>query len=195
MTDDFNLEAMMPEGLTSEAMMPMDPPPDEDAWEAYLNFTLNLLEADGSNAASNETVQALEDSFGQQLPIEVALLLLIGVPDGEAWHRWGDDPAAELAAWHAELGDSLVSASPEAASGYSTAPRLLPIYQGFAVPVTAAEGHASADSNPVFAIEAGNVSVAANDLAAWMHKQFDTPLPWWPDTPNKRFLFWTDLAV
>lgn len=183
------------DGNELEDMMPMDPPPDEDAWEAYLDFTLKLMEADGSNAVSNQTVTAIEAALGSPLPFEVAVLFLIGVPNSDGWQRWGDDPATQLTAWNEQLTAALRDThGQEVAAGLSTASPLVPIYDGFAVPVGAAAGHDTADSNPVFAIQEGMVSVAANDLAAWLHQTFDMPLPWWPDTPDKRFLFWSDLT-
>jgi len=183
------------DGNDLEDIMPMDPPPDEDAWEAYLDFTLKLMEADGSNAVSNPTIAAIEAAVGAPLPFEIAILFLLGVPNGDGWQRWGDDPATQLAAWNDQLSTALRSKhGREISEGLATASPLVPIYEGFAVPVGPAEGSGTADSNPVFALSGGEISVAANDLAAWLHQMFDMPLPWWPDTPHKRFRFWSDLT-
>ena len=184
----------MTEGTNPEDLMPMDPRPDEDAWEAYIDFTLKLLGADGSNAVPNSTVTTLEAALGHPLPFELAILLLIGVPNGDDWHQWGDDPAAELADWQDTLANELSAVHGATVKDrLAAASPMIPIYRGFAMPVEQAEGDGSPDANPVFAIEQGRVRVAANDIAAWLHLVFDAPLPWWPDAPDKHVAVWTDL--
>ena len=200
---------------------PLDPPPDQDAWDAYLEFALDHLGADGSASISLSTLAQLEAAAGTQLPYEIGLMLVMGVPSmhsehGAGWRRWGDDPAAELAQWNAGLlhgilfdvennhtwmpswgprpdehGDraELVTAQFEAA------PQLLPLYGHRAVPLTIADGETTADGNPVFSIVQTDIITYGDNLADWMHREFDVPLPMWTRTTARSFPFWTELIM
>lgn len=168
-----------------EELIGLEPPPDEEAWEAYLLWAMDRLGADGTTSVDMKTLALLEKALGRQVPFEVGLLLVIGVPDSDGWHRWGADPAAQLLDWNRNLqiANRPIDASP-----------LLPLYRNHAVPVGLAEGQETASSNPVLRIEGDRVRIAGRDLAAWLTAEFDVPLPMWPDTAPRYFPFWSDLA-
>jgi len=191
----------------------LDPSPDEEAWETYLTFALEHLGADGSTGLTNSALADLEQALGTQLPFESGLLLVMGVPDDDRWRRWGDDPAAEFATWNAGLLDGILfdveendvwmdswghrpdSEADRAAlvgAALATAPPLLPLYGHRAVPIGQALGEEKAESNPVLSISGTDLITYGSDLAAWLHAEFDVPLPMWPETPYRRFEFWSD---
>jgi len=199
----------------SENLPGLDPTPDEEAWEKYLEFALERLGADGSNGMTNATLGILERALGGQLPFEIGLLLVMGVHDDEGWHQWGDDPASELADWNesllhgilfdveqrdvwAEAWGARPSTPPARAdvvsAAFQQATPLLPLYRDRAVPVGLAVGEEASESNPVLIVRNGEVAIDGYDLAAWLHKQFDVPLPMWPETPERQFEFWSDLV-
>lgn len=202
MTDEFPFDRLL------------DPSPDEEAWDAYIEFALERLGADESTALSMVGLQSLEAAWGAMLPYEVGLFLVMGVPDEEGWRRWGSDPAAELAEWNDELLTGILSevtnadlwlpAWGEAPSAsereahvaelFSAAPQLLPIYRNCAIPLSPGRDESSAESNPVLAISNATVTVRGTDLAAWLHNEFEVPLPMWPETPARWFPFWSELA-
>ena len=196
-----------------DGLIALEPSPDEDAWEAYLVFALEQLGGDEERAADMKTLAALERAVGTQLPFEVGLLLVIGVPDVDGWRRWGDDPALDLDVWRAEtLSDVLRDVDggfwadawgvrPERSdqghevvrARFAGAAPLLPIFSNRAIPLVCADGELEAESNPVLAIDGTTITTVGTDLAAWLTNEFDVPLPMWPTTPERRFSFWSDL--
>jgi hypothetical protein len=70
---------------------------------------------------------------------------------------------------------------------------LFPIYGNHVVPLTAAEDQANSDGNPIMLIEGSTVALLGDDLAAWMHGQFEVPLPMWP-AEARAFPFWSALV-
>ena len=196
-------------------MPALDPAPDEAAWEAFLIFALNAMKGRSDNGVSSEVIQAIEAASGGEIPFEVGLLLVMGVPDGDAWRRWGHDPANEWAEWRASFNDDVLARieadgrwleawgeRPAEAETRTTiviaelakAPPLMPLHDRCAVPLAVARDEESTSSNPVLLIEGTTVTTAGADLAAWLHVTFDVALPWWPDTPPRSFPFWSDLA-
>lgn len=193
----------------------LDPSPDEDAWEAFIEFAWDRIGGQDANGIDNPLVAKIEAALGTMLPFEVGLLLVMGVPDGDEWFRWSDDPATDLEQFTTTLRARLIDdvatgtawsstwgARPQgeaeraavAGQAFDDAPALLPLHSSFAVPVTVAHDEASSDANPVLAVDGATVRVAGTDLAEWLHKQFDVPLPMWPDTPARSFPFWSDLT-
>lgn len=192
----------------------MDPPPDDEAWEAYLIFALNILGGNDGNGLTNDELGELEGVLGVTLPFEVGLLLVMGVPDDVRWHRWNDDPATKWAGWNTRLHDTLVASAasddmwvsswgqrPDEAGERSDAiatlladaPPLLPLYDDRAIPLTTARDVDVAEANPVLSIEHAGVTIRGTDLANWLHREFDVPLPMWPETTARSFPFWSEL--
>ena len=192
----------------------MDPPPDDEAWEAYLLFALDILGGDDDNGLTNDELGELEGVLGVTLPFEVGLLLVMGVPDDARWHRWNDDPAAKWADWNTKasrdsgrrrgVDDRWVSSwgqrpdeagerSDAIATLLADAPPLLPLYDDRAIPLTTARDVDVAESNPVLSIEHAGVTIRGTDLANWLHREFDVPLPMWPETAARSFPFWSEL--
>lgn len=170
----------------------LDPSPDEDAWEAFLEFAWERIEGRDENGIDNPLVAKIESAVGTMLPFEVGLLLVMGVPDGNEWFRWSADPAADLAAFNARLRDGFDDDATRVE--FDAAPQLLPLHSRFAVPVTVARDETSSDANPVLAVSGSSVTVAGRDLADWLHRHFDVPLPMWPETAERWFPFWSDLV-
>ncbi|MBT8241639.1 MAG: hypothetical protein HKN94_16780 [Acidimicrobiales bacterium] len=168
----------------------LDPRPDEEAWEAYLTFAAPILGSDDALGLENDQLIALEEELGTQLPFEIGLLLVMGVPPTDGWWRWHSDAAERLAAWNDLIGASLgVSADDLVA-----APKLLPLFEDYAVPVEPATGREATESNPILHLGDDGVTVAGLDLADWLHKQFDIPLPWWPENEPRTFPFWSEIT-
>lgn len=179
--------------LSDDGFPLLDPSPDEDAWEAFLEFAWERIDGQDANGIDNPLVAKIEAAIGTMVPFEVGLLLVMGVPDGDEWFRWSDDPAADLAQFNDRLRAGFETEADRAA--FDTAPQLLPLHTHFAVPVTVARDEASSDANPVLEVRGAHVNVAGRDLAEWLHLQFDVPLPMWPETPDRWFPFWSELAV
>lgn len=192
----------------------LDPSPDEDAWDAYLQFALEHIDGKDANGLDPALIVEIEAAVGTMLPFEVGLLLVMGVPEGTEWFRWSDDPATDLADFNAKLRNAITDdvanldawseswgARPNsteqrtaaAAAAFDAAPQLLPLHSTFAVPVAVARDETVSDANPVLQISGTQVSVAGTDLAHWLHQQFDVPLPMWPETPQRWFPFWSEL--
>jgi hypothetical protein len=151
---------------------------------------------------------------GCQLPFETGLLLVMGAPVAEGWHQW-HEPDADWAAWNEQLVGGVCfdiehnnfwfdgwGPQPTALAARlqtareqfeSNVPKLFPIYNGRAMPLTAADGQENSDGNPVFSVDRTEVLMFGDDLAAWMHREFEVPLPMWP-AEERRFPFWTDLT-
>jgi len=165
-----------------------DPRPDEDAWEAYLEFVRPFLDARDDTGLENSQLRTLEELVGAPLPFEVGLLLVMGVPDTFPWRNWNTDPEAQLTEWNAELGTALGLD----AQDLLDAPRLFPLYANVAVPLVADQGETPGVTAPVFRVDPGSLQLAGLDLADWLHKQFDVPLPWWPDNQPQTVPFWSD---
>jgi hypothetical protein len=199
---DFDFEALI-----------SDPRPDEEMWDAYLTFALGHiggLQTDGMRA---QQLEDLEGAVGHELPFEVGLLLVMGVPASKGWRRWRT-PEADWAEWNSYVldglcfgvennnfwspawGDKPATLSDQlevARHHYGTSvPALFPLFGHRAVPLTVAEGETSSMNNPVFSVVQTDVVTYGDDLAAWMHREFDVPLPMWPAQP-RRFPFWTEV--
>lgn len=171
----------------------LDPRPNEDAWEAYLNFVRPLIGASDDTGLDAPAVKNLNEIVGGTIPYEVELLLVMGVPETFPWHNWSDDPQAQIDKWHAEVCSLLNISEAELAH----APALLPIFANIAIPTGLSASAAEADDDagntvPLLRVEASGVSLAGLDLADWLHKQFDAPLPWWPDNQPEPVPFWSD---
>ncbi|MEM7284973.1 MAG: hypothetical protein AAF480_01355 [Actinomycetota bacterium] len=194
----------------------LEPAPDEEAWEAYLEFALERLGADGGTGLTNRQLAVVEDELGHELPYEVGLLLVMGVPDDEGWLDWRDDPDSQLARWDAEVLGGIVfgirenafwsptfGPRPEdiddrvaaAEAAYDGLPRLFPLYRDRAVPLMTPDGFDSASGNPVLSVAQTDVVEYGSDLADWLHKDFDVPLPTWERTGERRFPFWSELTT
>jgi hypothetical protein len=193
----------------------LEPAPDEEAWEAYLDFAMDRLGSDGSRGLTNAQLAVVEDALGTELPFEIGLLLVMGVPD-DGWHDWRDDPAERLAAWNETVLGGItfdirengfwspsfgprpddIDARLEAATrAYPELPTLFPIHGNRAVPVAAAPGFDSASGNPILSVVRTDVVVYADDLAGFLNRDFGVPLPLWQREGERRFTFWSELTA
>lgn len=199
-----------------DGLLALEPSPDEEAWEAYLVFALEHMGAgDEATAIEMGSLLKLEQAIGVQLPFEIGLLLVVGVPDSDDWVRWGNDPAQEYAEWDEQVLSRILvevettdvwttawgsrpgtAEDREAAvrSAHAAAAPLLPLYRNRVVPLTIADGEEIAESNPILAIDGATVTTVGTDLAAWLNSEFDVPLPMWPETAARSFPFWADLS-
>lgn len=193
----------------------LEPAPDEEAWEAYLTLAMERMGSDGANGLTNAQVSAVESAVGATLPFEVGLLLVMGIPDGDSWIDWRDDPAAQIERWNtwvleglsfdvghndfwspdfgrrpAEISDRVAAVE----SIFDTLPRLFPLHGRQAIPLAVADGAESNSGNPVLSLNGTEVKVHAYDLAAFLHRDFGVPLPMWPAEDQRRFGFWSRLA-
>lgn len=192
-----------------------EPAPDEEAWEAYLVFALEHLGADGSTGLTNKELAVVERALGAQLPFEVGMLLVMGVPDDDGWRDWRDDPAEQLHEWATHVRDGVVfdvrendfwspSFGPRpaeldkrcevAGDAVDQLPPLFPLYRHRAVPTVAPDGFESSSGNPVLSVVGTDVIQYAPDLAAWLHRDFRVPLPTWEQVGDRRFSFWSELT-
>lgn len=200
------------EGLDPESLF-IEPRPDEDGWESFLTLALERIDQPLGPGLSNAALGELEDVVEHRLPFEVGLLLVMGVPASDGWHQW-EAPATDWASWQARLVDGLrfdvehnqlwmpswgqrpetVAAQLDAATSHfeQHAPPLFPIFRHRAMPLTAAVGELSSDGNPVLSVYGTDVVSYGDDLAAWMHREFDVPLPMWP-AERRVFPFWSEL--
>ncbi len=188
--------------------------PDEDAWESYLTSTLEQLGADGSTGLTNKKLAELERVVGVQLPFEVGLLLVMGVPDTDGWRQWGENPAEQFKEWNTWLVEGVMFDVEHNAfwlsswglrpdeqahrleiveAAVAAAPPLLPIYGHRCIPLTKARGEESAESNPVLSVYQTDLVVYGTDVADWLHNEFDVPLPLWPKTADRWFPLWSEL--
>lgn len=212
MADDFIDASTV--GLDGIEDLFVEPRPDEDAWEAYLDLALERIGGDRSPGLTNRALGELEAVIGCQLPFEVGMMLVMAVPAAEPWRQW-EDPAADWASWNenvlggicfdiehndfwfADWGQKPASLDDQMAIATehfgSTVPPLFPIYGNRAVPLLAADGQDNSDGNPVFLIDRTAVGAHGNDLADWMHREFEVPLPMWP-SEDRTFAFWSELA-
>lgn len=203
--------AFIGEGF-ADGLPGLDPSPDDDAWEAFLTLALERIDGGPGNGLTNGQLAELEGALGAALPFEIGLLLVMGVPATSGWWTW-ESPATDLADWNATLRsgiqlrvrngfwadawglrpgdvDHRVDAATEA---LSAAPKLLPIFNYRCVPVSRARGEESSDSNPILSVAEGHVATFGDDLAAWLHSEFEVPLPMWPPTAQRWFPFWSEL--
>lgn len=192
----------------------MDPSPDEDAWEAFLNLALEQIGGLSANGLSNAQLGEVEGAVGVTLPFEIGLLLVMGVPDDDAWWQW-DAPVDALKRWNSSLLDGLLfdvehnnvwldswgkkpsqlqDRKAVAADAYDKAPQLFPLFGHRAVPLAIARDETSADSNPILSVVQTDVITYGVDLADWLHREFDVPLPMWPPTAPRWFPMWSELA-
>lgn len=196
--NDFDLDGLF-----------VEPRPDEDGWEAFLDLALERIGGERSPGVTNREIGELEAVLGTQLPFEIGLMLVMGVPLAEPWRQWSD-PEADYAAWNTEMHAGISfdiehnnfwfdgwGAKPDAVGEQlsvaakqfeATVPRLFPIYGHHAVPLMAADGTENSDGNPVLLVNRAQVT-RHDDLAAWMHNQFEVPLPMWP-AEAREFPFW-----
>lgn len=213
MTDDSEFAI---DGLPVEQLIALEPRPDEDAWEAYLLFAMEAIGGDESTAIEMSALRSLERAIGVQLPFEVGLMLVIGVPESDDWYRWGSNPATQYAEWKELTVQRILSdveaqdfwaaswgerpASAEARESvvraeHAMSAPLLPLYRDHAIPLTSADGEQAAESNPVLAVNGASVTTVGTDIAAWLTSEFDVPLPMWPETADRSFPFWSDLLA
>lgn len=177
----------------------LDPRPNDDAWEAYLNFVRPLIGASDATGLDAHGVRDLNTALGATIPYEIELFLVMGVPDTFPWRNWNNDPQAQFDEWQDQVRTALGISETELAK----VPRLLPIFANVAVPIGLV-AHTTQDSTdgadnpgntvPLLSVDATGVSMAGLDLADWLHKQFDAPLPWWPDNRPEPVPFWGDRA-
>jgi len=192
----------------------VEPRPDEDAWEAFLDLALERIGGDRSPGLTNKALAELEDVLECRLPFEVGLLLVMGVPAADGWHQWRA-PADEVAEWDEQVIDGICFAvehddfwfdgwGPRPASlaarfdvvrqeFVDTVPSLFPLFGRHAIPLTPAQEQDSSDGNPILFVDHASVAWRGDDLAGWMHQLFEVPLPMWP-AEQRRFPFWSDLA-
>lgn len=194
-------------------MSALDPTPDEEAWEAYLDFAHPILGGDDSLGLAAQDVRRLEELVGGEVPWEIGLFLVLGVPAADGWWRWDDGAAERWAEWQtsvqaqvgamvtagvwaAEWGDRPADEAERdaaAVAGVAAAPVLLPLFEECAVPLAVAEGLSTNIANPILRVGAGGVEQVGVDLADWLHQRFDVPLPMWPPSPARTFPTWTSL--
>ena len=172
--------------MDDSSLPEQDPRPDEDAWEAYLNFVRPFMEASEKTGLENTQLAELETALGAPVPFEVGLLLVMGVPDIFPWRNWQTAAESQLNEWNHQIAQAL-NVDVE---GLSHAPQLLPIYGNIAVPIGPV-----ADASPLFRIDPSGPSLAGLDLADWLHKEFDLPLPWWPENELVEVAFWSERLV
>ena len=190
----------------------VEPRPDEDAWEAYLDLALERIGGERGPGLTNRELGELEAVVGVQLPFEVGMLLVMGVPVAEPWRQW-HDPEAQWLQWNEYVRDGIAfdvehnefwadrwgqrpsSLADQLATVHeqfeTTIPPLFPLYSHRAVPLTTSDGAANSDGNPVLSVHQTDVIVYGADLAAWMHREFEVPLPMWP-SEDRTFTFWSD---
>lgn len=194
-------------------MSALDPTPDEEAWEAYLDFAHPILGGDDALGLAAQNVRELESVVGTSLPWEIGLFLVLGVPAAEGWWRWADDAATQWAGWQTSLRstvDAMVAGGVWPAAwgerpgdgpgldeaidaALAAAPPLFPLFEDCVVPLGLAEGCESDMANPILRVTEAGVEQVGVDLAEWLHQRFDVPLPMWPATPTRRFATWSDL--
>lgn len=206
----------MDDVFSADGMPLLDPSPDEEAWEAFLDFAFDRIGGVDANGVTNPQIRLLEKAIGMQLPFEIGLFIVMGVPNGDDWFRWSDEPDKDLATWQSAMvtrfvddivgGDAdwptLFGARPngdKAAAqtirdALQEAPQLLPLWGDLAVPTTVARGESSSDANPILSVRGAQVRLVAADLAVWLHERFQVPLPMWPETPPRHFPIWSELA-
>ena len=193
----------------------LEPAPDEEAWEKYLEFALDHLDADGSRGLTNAQLAVVEDALGHELPFEVGLLLVMGVPDGDEWWDWSEAPLDQLRRWQDRVVEGVVfdvrendfwsptfGARPDelderaavAAAFVTGLEPLFPLHGHRAIPVSTPAGHDSASGNPVLSVMQTDVIEYGRDLADWLHKDFRVPLPTWEMPGERRFPFWSELT-
>jgi len=190
----------------------IEPRPDEDGWEAFLDLALERIGGERGPGVTNRQIGELEAVIGYQLPFEVGLLLVMGVPLGDGWHQW-DDPESDWAAWNERvIGGICIDIEHDdfwfdawgpkpaaldqqialARQAFQTSvPPLFPIYKDRAVPLTVPGGFENSDGNPVISI-AGSEAIFLGDLASWLHQDFQVPLPMWP-AEERSFPYWSEL--
>lgn len=210
---DFSFGDFSIEGFGVDGFPPLDPSPDEDAWEAFLGLALEQLGGDPKVGLSNQKLAELEAVIGATLPFEVGMLLVMGVPDDPQWWQW-QNPAEDWSRWQASILDGLLfdvefnglwlddwgqademsDRLAVAAKAVEAAPSLFPLWGHRAIPLTPARDETSSDSNPVLSVMQSDVIVYGTDLAAWLHQEFDVPLPMWPPTADRWFPFWSELG-
>lgn len=165
---------------TNDSFLQLDPEPDDEAWESYLEFVMPMLDSVDANGLDAAALARLEEALGHQVPYEVGLLLTIGVPDGDLWWTWKDDPVRQLARFRA---DADVEAD------------LLPLYGRCAIALGVGDGVETDARNPVLRLDGAQSTMVGSDLAAWLHAEFNLPLPMWPAPAPRSFPYWSDLGL
>lgn len=190
---------------------------DEEDWEGFLLMALDHLNAQPGQECigiSNTKLAEIEDVVGMQLPFEVGMLLIMGVPDTQGWTRWEDSPQQVWDEWNNYLRGGLVfdvehndywtpdwgprpaevaDRKQVAADNFAKAPALFPLYGHRCVPLETPVGHASNMGNPVFSIVQTDIIVYGADLAQWLHTEFGVPLPVWTHDQDRTFPFWSEM--
>ena len=142
-------------------------------------------------------------------------MLIMGVPDAEPWFRWEDDVAGQWAQWNTWLVDGLLfdvehngfwlpdwGAQPAELADkqaitrerFAQAPTIFPLFGHRAMPLMTAPSATSNMGNPVFSVWGTDVIIYGNDLADWMHREVDVPLPEWSPDTERVFPFWSELV-
>jgi len=189
----------------------------EDDWEGFLLVALDSLEEE-CFGMSNSLLAEVEGVVGMQLPFEVGMLLIMGVPDDDRWVRWEDNPqkvwddwtetvrsgvqfdVEHNAFWLAEWGPkpkALADQRDRVAEHVAVAPPLFPLYGHRAIPLSTPTGYPSSMGNPVLSIVQTDVIRFGNDVGAWMHKDFGVPLPAWSAEGERwrNFGMWTEMMM
>jgi len=209
------------DAFSADGLPLLDDSPDEEAWEKYIEFALERMNPDSSVYLTNAELGRLEAALGAQLPFEIGLLLIMGVPADDGWWHWNtasapDGPEAQLATWHEQILSGLIldleqtnrwpteaygprpsSASDEPAAiraALDAAPKTLPLYGQRFVCIEPALDEERSEANPIWTMNQTSLHEHGGDLAAWLHADFDVPLPMWPPTPTRRFSFWSELG-
>lgn len=182
---------------------------DTEEWAASV---LRALERAGVQIAPGLDQSALDDlatAFNVELPGELAVLLAAGVPVGEKWPSWANDPAAEAQStrrwirrafefdirgrqyWHPLFGgrpDDDTEALDVAMAIVETAPTLIPIYaHRFLV--------AGMDApRPVLSVwQAVDSIYFGNDLADYLANEFGCERPEWAVPYPPHVPVWNEL--
>lgn len=193
---------------------PLDPSPDEEAWSAWLDHALPQIDGNPENGLTNAQLAAFEQVVGAQLPFELGLLLVMGVPDGDRWWRWDENPAAEWHRWLDQLHGGVLfdvehnglwlhswGAPPASVeerlstvqSMLDAAPPLVPVRGHRCMPVVPVVPGDEPRSIPVYSIVQTDIVIYGDDLAGWFHKQFDLALPLWEHAGEADVPFWSPL--
>ena len=155
-------------------------------------------------------VERVERRFGWLFPDDLLMLLRFALPTSKGFPDWRSGREETLRAsleWpqeglrsSIECGDlwldswgarpiELAEALPIARHAVRRAPTLIPIYSHLYLPA-----EPMLPGNPVFSVHGADTIVYGNDLAAYLHHEFEMPLPEWAAPSPRPIPFWTELA-